>query len=359
MLNLIENNRNTFSIIIFFFLNILLFTNHLFIHMDVFSLSFVHYSIIIALITMLFLLKYHIFGVLYIIIISVFFFLGYTEYIKIISIPYLLFLSYIISLRNMDKIKKFFVFIVILNFFVIIMEMNFPIKELLEFKTYHLDIYHPDFKPQYNWPIWVEDYEVPLYQIRPSGIFNSTINFSFEMIFILAILLFSDMKNNISMFFLLVVSVFSGSDALLIASIILPILTFGINEKKRIFFILTMLFLTFVLYTYLYPYFSAYNYNLKSTFTSILSRLDFDSVNSTFTSYGVVSVILLFIISLYAFVKSVSNNTLKYLYVIFTVVSVLLLHNLILSIKFYIYLGILLGIMKAYYDKKVYTENGI
>jgi hypothetical protein len=245
-------------------------------------------------------------------------------------------------------IKKLLILILLLNTIFMIIEINGFIPELAYYQTYYKPM------PFNTNPLFVEDAFIPLFQIRPSGIYHSTIYFSFELVIIFAILLHR-IKNHYLILIITFISIFSGSTALLIALLLFSLLLFIMqaNTLKTTIFILTYWILWLIVYNYLYPSFFLYNYNMSDFTDSFFTRFDTRSSNSSYTAnylFFQFSIILFLIFSILYLIKKQFKLKIRYLYILIVLCILLTLHNLIYTLKLYLNLGMLTAYIHMAYN---------
>ncbi len=279
------------------------------------------------------------------------FLMSHTLLIVLSSIL-IFYISYYISLKYTDVIKTILITILIINSLIMLIEINALIQLFYQYKIFHIPI--DENVILYQLPLFVENTKFYIFQLRPSGLSNSTIFFSMEMMMIFAIMFYTYI-NTYTALFMVFISIFSGSTSLSLGFLILLLLSRRVKNNMNIFKGIILFIIWYCIYTFLYPAFSEYNYNYNNYLVSFMSRLDIDTKNSVFSAYTDEFFILLiplsFMILSYYCVKSFLFN-IRYLYIIVTVLSMFLMHNFIFTIKFYMYLGLLFGFINIYYKNK-------
>jgi len=272
--------------------------------------------------------------------------------IKFITFSLVLYIAYNMMLHYYTTIRKILILILVLNAIFIFIELNGLIDGLDNFQIYYDPV-------GYQNSLFVENTHFPLYQIRPSGIYHTTIFLTFEMSFTIAILHYG-IKSYTLLLIITFLAVFSGSTALFLLLMILPIFAYINNANNRKITLASFIFLFFWLVVYLnmYPSIALYNFDLENYIASFNSRMDFSSTNSTITS-NVKSIVIIFILgflltALYL-IRSNYRVKMRFIYLFLVIISVFLVHDFLDTTKFYINLGILLGYMKIFYSQKVHS----
>jgi len=271
--------------------------------------------------------------------------IGGEVILKISSMLFIFYIFYNLALKFTDEIKNILFLVLVLNAVFIIVEINGLLPELVSYQIYYSG--NATFRPA----LFVENGWFPLFQIRPSGVFHSTIYLSFEMIFIMAILMYP-IKNNLSILFMTFVSVFSGSTALSSVMFILMLFTVKVNSSKVIFKVFVFMMFWLLMYYFLYPSFFLKNYNFIGFFGSFLTRFDMNANYSSFSAnqsmFLLIAIFILFSTLLYLAANQFKFKF-RYIYMISVVVIILAVHNFISSFKFYANVGLFFGFVHAYY----------
>jgi len=264
---------------------------------------------------------------------------------KIITFPFLFYIGYMVMFKYCNCIRNILILIVALNAAFIFIELNGLIEGLDIFQAYG------DPAVGYKSSLFVEERIFALYQIRPSGIYQSTAVLSLQMIFMLSILLY-DIKNKVLISIITFIAIFSGSSALFTVSIIFPIISYfsNVNNMKTTVLIFLFLILWLVFYFIGYPGISGYNFNFASYLHSFSSRLD--SLDST-TSFSlninsVFFITIILSVSLFYLIKNKFIINIINIYFIVAMISMLIIHNFLGTSMFYINLGMLLGFLHFY-----------
>jgi hypothetical protein len=338
--------RNSlFEIGLFFILYILIFLNSTFEGLDIqFFNDVIKASL--GFLVLLLLLKINRYYFLFHLVISIVLFIFDAMYVlKIINFLPVLYISYKLAFKYALLIRKFLIIVLSLNAIFILIEINGLIPELAFYQNY----YNPT---SYESSLFTENSWFPLFQIRPSGIFHTTIYLSFEIIFIMAILIYP-VKNDFTIVVITFISIFSGATALFLSVFVLIVMAKHVNSTKYIVKVFIFMVFWLLLYYFLYPAFFSYNFSADSFVSSILSRFDLASGNSTYTGNSILAqVIIIFamlILLIFYLIVNLFRFKLKYVYILTVIFIILTVHNFINSFKLYLNIGLLLGFISSYH----------
>jgi len=271
---------------------------------------------------------------------------------KLITFLLLFYIAYNIVMHYYTSIRKMLIIILVLNVIFLFIELNGFVDGLDKFQIYYDSV-------GYQKSFFVENSWFPLYQIRPSGIYHSTIFLSFEMIFTIAIL-FYGIKSYTLVFVITFLSVFSGSTALFLLLMIIPLVLYisKVNNLKITLATYSSLIFWLVVYMYMYPSIASYNFNFENYLASFDTRLDFSNTHSTITANIKLIVTILIIIFWLVIFYLIKNNyklNMRFIYLFIILASVFLIHDFVNTSKFYINIGLLFGYIKIYYLHKNYN----
>lgn len=346
--------RFNIEIVLFIIFNVLFYTNSaLEAHNIVFYNSVI--KAFIAINILLLLLKTNkFFALLYLFLSIPLFLFGLINILKFFSFFFIFYISYQLVINYSSNIKKILVIIFFLNAIFILIEINGLIPQLAYYQIYYTSL-------PYENSLFVENAWFPLFQIRPSGLFHSTIYMSLEVIFIMAILM-HPVKNNFLIVTITFVAVFSGSTAIFLSILILIASTIKVNGSKVIFKFFILILFWLLIYYFVYPSFFSYNYNYLNYIGSFSTRFDIDSTSSSFTAnknlFLALSFFMLLTSMLYLIANKYTFNT-RYIYITILLIIMLTIHNFIFTLKFYMNIGLLIGFVNVYYmqKKSICTKN--
>jgi hypothetical protein len=185
----------------------------------------------------------------------------------------------------------------------------------------------------------------PLFQIRPSGIFPSTIYLSFFLSLAVAYVL--NLKatkyNNLIYIFIALSLVVSGSTFGLLMCLLIIIFNFNIILS---FYIL----LSTIIYCFFIPdYFLNYNYNLEDLFSSIQTRITPNSdgsFNSLISKNLLFFGTFLFLLMVFLYFKKLHKNFILIINIIIILIP-LIIHDFIFSIAYSFFCGYLLNLISS------------
>jgi hypothetical protein len=203
-----------------------------------------------------------------------------------------------------------------------------------------------------NAAVWMQNTSelLPLQQLRPSGLFTSTIYLTLFALIFFGHTVFSLCKKNKTGYYLIGFAMpFMGSSASIILIIISLIALF--HNKKMLYYFLGSLSSIAFIYYYYFPFFN-YNFNMRVTLTSIVGRITANSFIAQNSIISIVVILLLISIAVNAMFK-------HYKYTSFVIIlsplvlMPLFLHPIIFDPKY----SFLLGMLSAYYCKYKINTN--
>jgi hypothetical protein len=262
----------------------------------------------------------------------------YLEYDIILALFFLT-VGYLILVHNKNLLDPSIGIFIYLNTVIMILQITgkFP-----AFNSYQF--YYPGVDPEQYVSLLKEDIHfAPMNQWRPSGIFPSTIYLSMCQLFTLAYLHLRDTRvNNLRNCTLALMFAISGSTFTLVITVLTLILSS--NRKASNAFALFYAFWMTIYILILPDYFIDRNYSLHDFFRSFIVRLYVSEgalTNAAIVHYVIEIIFVCSLFIIFSLFIKAANFRLT-LFVIILLLSPIMLHNVLGSMSYWFFCGIIL-----------------